>query len=326
MRKILSPIVSRSGVEIVHRALSDGLAGYRVKPIGPSHALLGPLVNEDKGQEWDLLHALPELGGYMQINGRPSVVTFHNFYLDSFALANATLAQRLFYQGLLRHYVARSLRYATVITAVSRFTAELVRQYFDVSPVVIENGVDCQRFVMSGKPDHSGKLRVLFVGNLSRRKGRDLLEHLAIELGDECEFLCASGLRTSDGAKRADAINYLGRIDYADMPEVYRNADVLLLPTRREGMSLATLEAMASGLPVVTTNLSSQPELIVHGRGGYTLSVDDLSGIADRLRTLTREPSLRKDMGAYNRKRAVERYDVRRMVREYGDLFDSLVV
>jgi glycosyltransferase involved in cell wall biosynthesis len=252
------------------------------------------------------------------------VVTFHNFYLDAFAIRQASVQQRIFYQKVLSRYVDRAVQRADVVTAVSAFTAGLVEKHLGVAPVVIRNGVDTETFKPSaeGRPD--GKLRVLFAGNLSRRKGKEVVKALAAELQDVCDFICASGLRKGGKSRAVGGIHYLGRVLQRDMPGVYQASDVLLLPTLREGMSLATLEAMASGLPVVTTDLSSQPELIDHGRGGYTLDFRDRAGFARCLRTLAAEPALRRDMGDYNRAKVVEGFTLERMVAGYRQVFECL--
>jgi glycosyltransferase involved in cell wall biosynthesis len=321
--KIVSPVTTGSGVEVVHRCLSESIPGYKLKSVNPRKALFAPLLRPMSG-EWDIVHTIPDLGNFGDVPRIRSVVTFHGFSFDSFSLRHASLIQRLFYRGLLESYVKRAMRRSDVVTAVSKFTAGLVQEYFGVMPRVIENGVDCQRFAPSNKGRENAKLRVLFSGNPSRHKGWSILERLAVELEDTCEFICASGLRANEGEQVTGAVRCLGRVNYQDMPSLYQSADLLLLPTLREGMSLSTLEAMACGLPVLTTNLASQPELIDHGLGGYTLDYNDLSGFARCLRALAGEPTLRYDMGEHNRHKVLEKYTLKRMVTSYRQVFESI--
>lgn len=320
----MSPVVSGSGVEIVHRMLAERIPGYRLAVVGPRTALLGPFLPRDVAYEDGLIHTIPDLGGYMQAVNSPSLVTFHNFMLDDFALRQASRPQRIFYRSVLAHYIARAVKRATIVTAVSRFTAGLVRDYFGVKAEVVNNGVDSARFAPASDSQERGRPRVLFVGNMSARKGRETLGMLADELADECDFMVAGGLRAGGASGRVSNVEHLGRVDPMDMPGVYQRADVLLLPTLREGMSLATLEAMACGLPIVTTGLSSQPELVKHGKGGYTVPAEDVRGMAKALRRLAHEPSLRRDMGDFNRERITAAYDANRMAAEYHQLFDDI--
>ena len=79
--------------------------------------------------------------------------------------------------------------------------------------------------------------------------------------------------------------------------------DILLMPTVREGLSLAVLEAMSCGLPVVASNCSSLPEQIDEGLGGFLCPVGDVNMFAERLNYLADSPKIRKNMGQYNREK-----------------------
>lgn len=78
-----------------------------------------------------------------------------------------------------------------------------------------------------------------------------------------------SGLREKSELVAHPRLKPLGRVPYDDMPKLYQNMDILLLPTVREGHSIAVLEAMACGLPVIASNVASLPEQIIHKQGGF---------------------------------------------------------
>jgi glycosyltransferase involved in cell wall biosynthesis len=109
------------------------------------------------------------------------------------------------------------------------------------------------------------------------------------------------------------------------MPGLYRRMDVLLAPTVREGLSLAVAEAMACGLPVVASNCSSLPEMVVEGEGGYLCAPGDPRAFAEALAAFALDADLCSRMGAFNRARAVSLFSHARMVAEYRELFGKVL-
>jgi glycosyltransferase involved in cell wall biosynthesis len=98
-----------------------------------------------------------------------------------------------------------------------------------------------------------------------------------------------------------------------------------LMPTVREGMSLAILEAMASGLPVVASDCSSMPELIESGAGGFLCPIADVQSFANKINLLADEYSLRQSMGAYNRSKVEKSFSLQSMIKEYRLLFEEVL-
>jgi len=109
------------------------------------------------------------------------------------------------------------------------------------------------------------------------------------------------------------------------MPELYRNSDILLFPSVREGFGLVPAEAMSCGLPVVATNCSSLPELIDEGKGGFLCPLGDVNSFAGKINLLADNPELRHEMGNYNRAKVERMFTLDRMVDEYGKLFDEVL-
>jgi glycosyltransferase involved in cell wall biosynthesis len=109
------------------------------------------------------------------------------------------------------------------------------------------------------------------------------------------------------------------------MPNRYRQMDILLMPTVREGFGLAVAEAMACGLPVVASNCSSIPELIDDGKGGFLCPIGDVKAFAEKINLLAESPGLRKEMGQYNRARIEKKFTLERMVKEYQKVFSEVL-
>jgi glycosyltransferase involved in cell wall biosynthesis len=117
----------------------------------------------------------------------------------------------------------------------------------------------------------------------------------------------------------------LGRLDQEQVRDAYQHADVLLFPTRLEGLPLVAMEAMACGTPVVAHRASSLPEVITDGVDGVLCQLDDVDGFADAIQGLRAEPDRLAAMGSAARATAKERFCLSRMAREYSALFEGLI-
>jgi glycosyltransferase involved in cell wall biosynthesis len=340
--KIVSPMPRGNGAFIVHRYLEQGIPGYRLLDFDPRLALFAPALKLIRTAGADLVHALADFGAMFARADRPLVITFQNYVLDAEMRRHGSLAQSLYYRLQVRPLSRLALQRAAAVTAVSGFTADLVRRDlgYDGPVQIIYNGIDTERFCPSaplpalspeeraydtGAPSGSGIVNVLFSGNLTRRKGVDLLPEILRRTGDNVHLWYTRGLRTRRTLPDHPRLHDLGSVTYDAMPDVYRRADVLLAPTVREGLSLSIAEAMACGLPVVATDCSSLPEMIGEGKGGFLCRQGDAGHFADRISLLARDESLRRAMGAVNRETAVARFDRRRMVAEYTALFGKVL-
>lgn len=321
---IISPVPSGSGAERVHLALAERLPDYRLLRYSPQReyfpALLLPLRRPARA----LTHAPPDHALFAAPSTRPLFVTFHNYVLDAAMRPFSSPGQRIHYATDLRYYIRRALLRATAVSAVSAATADLVREELGYTGniEVIPNGVDTRRFRPGGEGDRtSGPLRVLFCGNPTRRKGAEWLPQIAERMGRDAEVVVTGGLRdvTTKG------VHSIGSVSPAAMPELYRKFDVLLAPGVREGMSLAVLEAMATGLPVVASDIPSMREIIKDGYGGVLCPLGDVTAFAGALRRLAAAPELRARMGAYNRARVEREHTVEQMADRYRSAFERVL-
>lgn len=319
---IKSLVVNGSGACIVHRMLSEGLNGYELSEVSPKSSLL-PQV-QVKIKSGDVVHALPDLGvGYFK-KDTPCVMTFHGFSLDLLDHKHSSLFQRAYYRSLLRYRSSQALDRADIVTAVSGYTAQLVKKFYStrkLSLEVIPNGVDIDEFYYVNTREAKRKPRILFSGNPLPRKGLDAIVYVVSALRQQADFFITGGLRGISNLSNLDSVQALGGVDHKLMPKVYADSDIFFFPSLREGMSLSLLEAMASGLPVVTTNVSSMPELIDEGRGGFLLNPFDYEGMKKCLGRLISEPSLRQEMGDYNREKVVSNYSKAKMLSHYDEVF-----
>jgi len=317
-----------NGAYVLHRMLENRISGYQLVPYHPSLTLI-PLSLKwvpNKCRNPDLIHTTPDYGIFINQKSVPMVLTFHNYVLDSGILPFSSFLQKIHYATDLKLWTRMSMGCADRITAVSCFTANLVKEdMYTAKPVsVIYNGVDENRFAPRSCHQHDEKIRVFFSGNLTRRKGAHFLPVIADRLSENVEIHFTLGLRTRKNTSLSPKMAPIGAIPFEQMPERYGRMDILLLPTVREGMSLAVLEAMACGLPVVASNCSSLPEQIDDGKGGFLCPVGDVDAFAEKINILADSPRLRKEMGEYNRAKVEKMFTLDRMVKEYQALFEEV--
>jgi glycosyltransferase involved in cell wall biosynthesis len=204
----------------------------------------------------------------------------------------------------------------------------------------IANGVDTKIFHPAPKTGylHSliniapGTPLVGFIGRLSPEKGPEVFIQAAniahIELKN-CHFVLVG-----EGPMRGrlkDEIDKLGLDDCVhlaglqnDMPKVYASLDLVVSTSYSEAMPLAMIEAMASGLPVIATNVGGVVDIVEVGHTGLLNSINDVKGIANNIVTLMLDDSTRAEMGRAARKRAEEKFELSDSASQTSELLSSL--
>lgn len=317
-----------NGAYVVHKSLESRIPDYQVIPYNPYRTLFPPsLLLLGRFSRAGSIHTSPDYAFFHVRKNIPLILTFHNYVLDRFMRNYSSALQNIHYQTDLKIFTKLAVGKADILTAVSRFTADLVKREMKLADniKVIYNGVDHDLFTPK-KQSHKKQtniIKVLFCGNLTRRKGAHWLVPIAEKLERNINIIYTSGLRSSGMLAGHFQLKCLGSVPYHNMPAVYQDADILLFPTVREGFGLVAAEAMSCGLPVVATDCSSLPELIDDGKGGFLCPLGDVDVFADKIRLLAANPQLRREMGDYNRAKIEKMFTLDRMVGQYQELFEE---
>jgi len=160
-------------------------------------------------------------------------------------------------------------------------------------------GVDCQRFRVS-RHRHSGPLRFLFVGGINARKGVQLLIDAWRKLstaGAELWLVGGASKNVLELLPDLPGLRYLGRVPNEEVAELMQQCDVFVFPSYFEGLALVILEAMACGLPVITTSASGGCDVITDGKDGWIIGPGDLTGLVDRMSYCLEHRQIVRDMG-----------------------------
>lgn len=256
---------------------------------------------------------------------QPLISVIHHCIHDDTYNPYKSILQKLYHRTFIRNFEESGINGSDKLVAISNYTAKTVTDIFCCqSPHVIYNSIDTEKY----KPAHGNHrkdlFKLVFVGNTSRRKGFDLLPHIMNKLGRQYRLYFTAGL-TNNLTKRIPNSECVGHLSEDELINLYRNCHVMLFPTRYEGFGYSVAEAMSCGLPVVTSDCSSMPELIDHGKGGFLCPVDEVDAFVAAIKNLSENETLRKEMGKYNRIKAENYFSVTRMGKEYKNLFELVL-
>jgi phosphatidyl-myo-inositol dimannoside synthase len=218
---------------------------------------------------------------------------------------------------LIAPLIRRIWRAAEGVIAKSQREIEMINAVDShVDCLLIANGVDADRFKPVHRIPNDGTLNLLCVGRLIERKGQRYLIEAMKRLTDEGFDLRLNLIGTGDARSAIEAqvvrfglqnrVRFQGYVPREEIAAHYAAAHVFVLPSYNEGMSVALLEAMASGLAVVATPNAGTPELIDPEVNGLVLDWGDVDRLAVHLRRLAQDRTLVRRMGEASRRRAEE--------------------
>jgi phosphatidyl-myo-inositol dimannoside synthase len=223
---------------------------------------------------------------------------------------------------------------AASVIAKCATEAEMIHAVDRQIPVqLIPNGVDLAAFAPA-TISPSGSLRLICVARLIERKGQHHLIHAVRLLTDRGVDVTLDLVGTGDAeaANRAlahdlgvaERVRFLGYVPREQIAAHYQAADVFVLPSFNEGMSVATLEAMAAGLPTVVTRTGGTAELVEDGVSGMIFNWGDIATLAQHMSQLAQDRPRAQRMGAAARARA-QRFTWDAAATRYCELFRELV-
>lgn len=198
---------------------------------------------------------------------------------------------------------------------------------FEVCPL----GVDASQFAPSSDAQKMKSFTILCVGRLASAKGQRVLIEACRQLvaaGRPLQLVLVgtgpdeAGLRaTVAAAGLNDCVRFTGALNENEVRAWYGRANAFALASFAEGIPVVLMEAMASGVPCVTTRITGIPELIRDGIDGLLVSPSDASEMAAALACLMDDPDLRTDLAVSARQRVQEKYDLNRNIARLDEVF-----
>jgi glycosyltransferase involved in cell wall biosynthesis len=201
-------------------------------------------------------------------------------------------------------WVRPSLERVTTVIVPSGFLAEVFKRR-GFATRVVPNIVDVHRFTASGRHPYSrGKAgpQLLVTRNLEPIYDIDTALHVLQQVRktfpEAGMTICGSGPERDRLVALAQALNiesavvFTGRIENEQMAELYRSADVMLNPSLADNMPISVLEALASGVPVVSTRVGGVPHLVQHGKTALLVLPGDVDAMAQAVIRVLEDPDL----------------------------------
>jgi len=231
-------------------------------------------------------------------------------------------------------YLNRWFRKLDGRIAVSPSAREYVRSYFPADYTIIPNGVDTDHFNHDVPPIdmfNDGKLNILFVGRLEKRKGFKYLLKAYRQVKREfpnCRLISVGpGIRLRHRYERhvnrsgLEDVVFAGYATYGDLPRYYKAADIACFPaTGRESFGIVLLEAMAVSKPIIASDIEGYANVLTHGTEGLMVPPKNVEKLTESIITLIKDKSLRQQMGTRGKLKAME-YDWARVAQRVLDFY-----
>ena len=167
---------------------------------------------------------------------------------------------------------------------------------------------------------------VLSVGELNKNKNHEVIIRAIAKIDnpDIHYIVCGEGplkgylIDLSEDLGIKNRVHLLGF--RKDIAEICKVSDLFTFPSYREGLSVALMEAMANGLPVVCSNIRGDSDLIEDGKGGYLVEPGDVEGFAKYIKELIEDSEIRIELGGFNHKK-IENYSIENVLKEMEEIY-----
>jgi|GEM_PF-2150874 len=212
-----------------------------------------------------------------------------------------------------------TLPFYDMVVGISKGISDEARNYGAKKTITIPIANIKPFFFEKKKEFGNEKPIILYVGQIKKTKGVHLLIEAVKKIQNESKYdvkILAAGRVTNpkdndfqnglqEMGKSLD-LEFLGWVPHKELPEIYEEADIFVLPSYSEALGMVIMEAMASGLPVIATKTSGAEYLVEHGKTGYLVPIGDVDELKNKIKILLENSDLRKKMGEAGRERVIK--------------------
>lgn len=232
----------------------------------------------------------------------------------------------------------KDAKFVVTVSEANKTYLENIANGSDDKIFLVHNGIDLSRFVPNGEVPEP-PFTLLSVGRLTEKKGQAVLIEACRELRDRgvpfrCWIIGKGRLRPQlegliERWKLPERVQILGSYTQRKILRRYQAAHLFVLPCiiasdgNREGLPVSIVEALACGLPVVTTPVTGIPEVVSHRRNGLLTPCNDAQALADAIQSLIEDATLYERLRANARTSVVSTFDVRQTGAALRGLFDG---
>ncbi len=248
------------------------------------------------------------------IKGKPIILTVHGTSLEK---ENCSLLEKIILTGI---------KYDAEITVASNFL-----KFANVNSQikVIHPGIDAENF-KSGPKQHK-KSKIIFVGRLEPEKGIDILKKIiscykqqGVDFAIVGEGSLKNDLKNYIFLKNINNAHFLGVLSQKDLAKEYARSNIFLMTSYTEGYPLTIIEAMASGLPIVASNVGDIGKIVQNRVNGFLVDDFQVGSYTKHIDTLLENKSMREIMGRTNLKKS-KNYSWHKTAASVYDIYQVLL-
>jgi glycosyltransferase involved in cell wall biosynthesis len=269
-----------------------------------------------RGIKPDVVHFQETYGFGGRYPDIPTVFTVHGF--DSLNLVTERKYAWWLRAPLWRVAERKGISSHEHIISIAPYVTEQLAEYGLAEIVEIPNAISPEFFKVRNQPVNG---RIFFAGWINRRKnvaaaiktvrelvaqGMDVNLHAAGALSDDQYLSEVRQLIEESGLE--SRVKLLGRVGQDILRKELQEAQVFLLPSLQENAPMAIAEAMAAGVPIVTSRVCGMPTMVEEGQAGFLVEPNDIPDMARKVATLLQDGAKRSMMSAYVRQKAVNTY------------------
>jgi glycosyltransferase involved in cell wall biosynthesis len=225
-----------------------------------------------------------------------------------------------------------------LVLAVSENVAEAIKKHLDSKfherVRTLYSGIDLS--VFRPLPDLEKEWDLAFMGRLEAMKSVDLFPEMLSLL--KSKFPDLKMMMTGEGSLKdklfaefeewgvASMVDFQGVVETENVPVLINKSRVFLYPSRQEPFGLSIVEAMACGVPVVTTDVFGPREIITHSYDGIAVPPDDVEALAEAVEKLLKDSELRDRISGNALKSVQEKYDIRKHAKQLVAIYNEMIV
>jgi glycosyltransferase involved in cell wall biosynthesis len=298
--------------------------------------LINKVQKENKIEKYDLIHAhsnLPGLPGKLlsKILHIPVIYQVHG--------TGTEVMQEMYGHGLkskilnsLEIFLHRKIKYDLEITVDQKFT-----QYKNVNnSIYIPNGVDLSKF--DAYPNKKEKyFKILFVGRIHPQKGLIILINAVKELKQVLREKNVQIVVVGDGEQKESLLHQIHELKIEnlfefkgekygeDLIKEYKSSDIFILPSLYEGFPLTVLEAWASKIPVLTSDVGELPYIIQNDYNGWVFENKNIEDLKEKILISVDKKVMLPERGLNGYNQVLEKYDWNIIISKYFEFFNELI-
>ncbi|MGQ9679865.1 MAG: N-acetyl-alpha-D-glucosaminyl L-malate synthase BshA [Candidatus Bathyarchaeia archaeon] len=291
-------------------------------------ALASKMIEITQRHNLDLIHvhyAMPHAISALLskiVTGTPYIVTLHGSDVN---IVGNNPAYRLIN--------AYSIENADSVTSVSKYLVQDAREKLCIKNeiTVIPNFVDARTYSPPKEAERSDRFSIIHISNFRPvKRAQDIIEaiSLVVKVDDDVRLILVG-----DGPERGRAEEMVREKDLNkhihftgfrnDIPLLLKQSDAFVLISDSESVPLTLLEAMSTGLPVISTRIGGVPEIVVNNENGILVPPRNPKKIAESILRLKNDEKFRKRLGLEARKTILERYTCEKIVRKYEEIYQK---